>query len=228
MKKIGLILLLLGIGLNFYSRILPAYTDNGNFYSTTYSLKDKPNSIQEYRNLRNFYLTNKYILEDYSLTTFILGLYILILAPKKNQNLKSPKKKRFIFLIGFLASILTIVAYIAMLFIDGKRWTDPPWFDDSTGIILGIPFAFLFLIAWSGLNLIILDESFRTSVPINELRIKPTNYWYLSLLLISAILIVISIFTGAFLFTATGLLWAYFYLSLLLGSQNKITNTNNI
>jgi len=224
-KIIGIILLIVGIGFISYSTALKPYTDREAFYEKMYSVMDDENKYEEYYKLRQSYLTSKYTFENYGLVAIILGLYSLILIPKNWKDFKTPKTKLTIGIVGFLAVILSIGGYVGDLFLEATRDRYPPW-ADSLGIpLMSVPFLFLLFSGWFAANLIGLKNSFRTAVYISEFRLKKTNYWYLSLLILTALLVLTLIYEGDFWWTAAGIMWIYFYLSLLLGRQKEKIKT---
>ena len=217
----GLTLLMIGMGMIIYSSILQPYTNTEQFYEEMSSLIDEENKSQRYRQLRESYLTPKYALENYGLIAVILGLYTLVLIPKDWQDFQSPRSKWIIGVIGLLAVLLTIGGYVGDLFLEATRDRYPPW-ADSLGIpLMSVPFLFWSFLGWFAVNLIGLKNPFRTSVSIQEFKIRSTNYWYLALIVLTAIITLILMYEGDFWWTAAGIMWIYFYLSLLLGRQKE-------
>ena len=220
-KIFGLITLLVGIGVLTYSTTLQPYTDKEEFYEKMSSLMDEENNSQKYHELRDFYLTPKYALENYGLIAVILGLYTLLLIPDHWWNFQSPRSKWIIGVIGLLAVLLTIGGYVGDLFLEATRDRYPPW-ADSLGIpLMSVPFLFWTFLGWFAVNLIGFKKPFRTSVSIQEFKIRSTNYWYLALTVLTAIITLTLMYEGDFWWTAAGIMWIYFYLSLLLGRQKK-------
>ena len=220
-KFFGLIILLVGIGILTYSTTLQPYTDKEEFYEKMSSLMDEENKSQKHHELRDFYLTPKYTLENYGLIAVILGLYTLVLIPKNWQNFQSPRSKWIIGVIGLLAVLLTIGGYVGDLFLEATRDRYPPW-ADSLGIpLMSVPFLFWSFLGWFAVNLIGLKNPFRTSVSMQEFKIRSTNYWYLALIVLTAIITLMLMYEGDFWWTAAGIMWIYFYLSLLLGRQKE-------
>ncbi len=221
MKYIGIVILTIGIGLLAYSMTFEPFTNNEEFYKKMYSLRNVENNSEKFHELRDSYLTPKYSLENYGLTYIILGLYTLILIPKNWRNFKTPKNKALIIIVGVLAVLLTIVAYVGDLFIEMTRYRYPPW-ADSLGIPLMVtPGLLLIFSGWFAVNLIGLKNPFRTSVSITEFDLKSTNYWYFTLIVLTIISTLTVIYDGDFWLTAAGTMWIYFYLTLMLGRQRE-------
>lgn len=220
-KYIGIIILTIGIGLFAYSMTFDPFTDKDEFYEKMTSIMEEENNSQKFFELRESYLTPKFDLENYGLVYIILGLYTLVLIPKKWQDFKSPKYKGTTVLIGALAVLLTIGGYVGDLFLEMTRDSYPPW-SDSLGIpLMSVPGLLLIFSVWFVVNLIGLKKPFRTSVPITEFNLKSTNYWYLTLITLTTILTLILIYEGDFWWTAAGIMWVYFYLTLMLGRQKE-------
>lgn len=220
-KYIGIIILTIGIGLFAYSMTFDPFTDKDEFYEKMTSIMGEENNSQKFFELRESYLTPKFELENYGLVFIILGLYTLFLIPKKWQDFKSPKYKGATILIGALAVLLTIGGYVGDLFLEMTRDSYPPW-ADSLGIpLMSVPGLLLIFSIWFAVNLIGLKKPFRTSVSITEFDLKSTNYWYLTLIVLTTILTLILIYEGDFWWTAAGIMWIYFYLTLMLGRQKE-------
>ena len=197
------------------------FTDKDEFYEKMYSVMEEGKNSQKFHELREFYLTPKFELENYGLVCIILGLYTLILLPNKWKDFKTPKHKALIILIGILAVFLAIGGYVGDLFLEMTRDRYPPW-ADSLGIpLMSVPGLLLIFSVWFAINLIGLKKPYRTSVSIAEFDFKSTNYWYLILIVLTTILTVILIYEGDFWWTAAGIMWIYFYLTLMLGRQNE-------
>ena len=105
----------------------------------------------------------------------------------------------------------------------------PPWADSLGVPLVAVPRLLLIFSGWCVVNLISLKNPFRTSVLITEFNLNSTNYWYLTLIISTTILTLISIYEGVFWWTATGTMWIYIYLTLMLGrqSEKEKTNANN-
>lgn len=223
-KIFGILLLILGSSLLLYSTMLEPYTDNGDFYYKTTYDEHHENRWEIYTESRNSKLTSKYTIEEYGLTSILLGLFIFILIPK-NLNLRTAKHKWGIALSGFLAVTLSTAGMIGMFLMEARKLVAPPWWDDPSGMAIGFLMMPFILIAWVLLNLLGLIESFTPSVSIKEIRFSQVNYWYLTLFVLSSVFVLIAICIGDFMNTASGIVWTYFHLSLLLSNQKKVPNT---
>ena len=220
-RYIGIAMLIIGVGLLVYSSTFDPFTDKNGFYEKMESVMGEESRSQKFHEIRDSYLTPKFNLEDYGLICVILGLYTLVLLPKKWQHFKTPKHKAVIILIGALAVLLTIGGYVGDLFLEMTRDRYPPWADSLVIPLMAVPMLFLIFSGWFAINLIGLKNPFNTSVSIMELDIKSINYWYLALVILTIILTLIMIYEGDFWLTAAGVMWVYFYIILLLGQQKK-------
>lgn len=220
-KIIGFILLLLGVGLLVISSKYEPFTNKDEFNKKMYLLIDDENKSAKYNELRESYLTSKYKLENYGMVAIILGLYSLILIPKNWRNFKTLWSKKMIKNIGFLAVFLTIIGFVGDLFLESSRSTFPPWADSLAIPLFGVPFMFIILSGWFAFNFSIKQNTLRYNVSITEFRLKSTNYWYLSLLILTTFLVLFQSYYGDFWSTGAGIMWIYFYLSMLLGVQKQ-------
>ena len=221
MRYSGIILIVLGIVLLGYSLTLEPYT-NQKAYESAYNVIEGKNKSEQFYELRDIYLTNKYALENYGLTALILGLFSFLLLFNGWNTFKIPKNKLTIAIIGIIAVIVTVFGYVADLFLESSRGSFPHW-ADSVGIPLtSIPIIFMLLSSWYAFNLIGLIKPFKTAGLVKRLNMKGINYWFLTVLLLSLFLTAALIFEGNFWFVAAGILWSFYYLCLLIGRRDGI------
>jgi len=220
-RYIPFTLLTIGIGLFLFSITLEPFTNRTEFLEQTSLIIEDENRFQLFHELRTSYLTPKYALENYGLILIILGSFWLILIPRQWKYFKTPNHKSSIVFIGVLAVLLTIGGFVGDLFLEMARDRYPPW-SDSIGIpLMSTPVIFLIFSLWLGINLIGLKSPFKTSVSITKFNLRSTNYWYLMLIVLTILVTLSLIIEGDFWWTAAGLMWIYFYLTLMLGRQKE-------
>jgi len=212
-----------GVGF-FYASKLPAYKDEA-FYQNQYmsiavesSIKDASKKFHE---LRDSQLTNKYKIQDYSLTAFSIGLVLLgVIFLGGRQATAFSSKKKIVFL-GIISALMTSSASCSLLLLDFNRG-EFPWWADSLSIPVitqEIPF-FLFLMIWVFVHFLFLRPKFECGKPIFCLEVLKSNYWITFITLISVLFLLDSIVRGRFMMVMPGCLWVYFYLSLASGRIN--------
>ena len=108
MKYAGLLILFFGLSALGYSFSMEPYT-NGAEYNEKYMAIDRENigrteSFEAFYELRDSYLTNKYMLMDYGITFISLGLFLSIILWKGWRKFRSPNKNWKIALIGTVAA----------------------------------------------------------------------------------------------------------------------------
>lgn len=223
MKTLANIIIGIGLVIFGYSISLEPYTNEIEFDEKCMALTGDDRSAQ-YFDLREQYLTSKYVLVDYGLTITNVGLILLILYYKGWSEFKTPKSKGNIMGLGVFAVLITTMAYVADMFTEMARGSSPPW-ADSMGIpLMSVPPIFILLLIWSGLNMIGLRWGFETGVPFSNFKFKKINYWYLVISILTLVIVFTVIIEGTFWMIIPGCLWLYFYLSLLLGRQTRKTN----
>ena len=103
-----------------------------------------------------------------------------------------------------------------------NRGSFPHW-ADSLGIPMASTFVvFIILLIWYALNLIGIFKAFKTGGLVKNLSLDSINYWYAIILMLTIILTGVLILEGNFWQTTAGIIWSYFFLSLLVGRRNGI------
>jgi hypothetical protein len=228
MKNIGYCMALLGLLIFAYSFALDAYTD-AEAYNEAYLSIDREElgreaSFEAFHKLRQEYLTNKFRYQDYGITFVSLGLFLIIVGRKGWSNVSSPNAKWKTVLLGFGAALLTTVGYVGNLFLEFFRGSFPHW-ADSLGIPLaGLPIMVIIFVSWAAVNMIGLGK-YAPSAPISNMGIRNINWWYGILSLLTALITLLCVCDGFFWLVLPGLLWLYFYLSVMAG--RKAANNAN-
>lgn len=226
--SIGIIIFsLLSIG---YSFAISAYT-NENEYHEKYMEIDwqklgSRNASERFYELRDQYLSNKYRFQDYGFTFLILGVASLLFF-RKGKPVTAPSSNAKIAIVGFGAASLTTGGYVGDLFLEFFRGSYP-WWADSIGIPLtGVPFLAFIFIGWSAVNMLALNGKFEAGSAISFHQIKGSNYFYLILFFITALVVFLCIADAYFWMILPGITWLYFYASLWAGryTANKSMQT---
>jgi hypothetical protein len=222
MKNIGYYIALFGLLIFAYSFVLDAYT-NAEEYNEAYLSIDREAlgreaSFEAFHKLREKYLTNKFRYQDYGITFISLGLFLIIVGRKGWANISSPSAKWKTLLLGFGAALLTAAGYVGDLFLEFSRGSYPHW-ADSLGIPLaGMPIMLIILFFWAAFNMIGLGK-YAPSASISNMGIHNINWWYGILSLLTALITLLCIYDGFFWLVFPGLLWLYFYLSVMAGRK---------
>lgn len=235
-RKVLLVMIVLFLAVGaigfFYSLKLPAYKD-GTFYQSQYmAISIEPSSqdaSKKFHELRDSQLTNKYKTQDYSLTTFFIGVALLgFILLGGNQATSFKSKKKIIFL-GIFSALIASGASFFSLMLDFDRG-EFPWWADS----LGIPIftqeisQLLFLIVWAIGHFLFLRGQFECGKPIFRLDVLKSNYWLSFIAFISLLLLLDCVARGSFMMIIPGILWIYFYLSLAAGRVNKMSPRRDV
>jgi hypothetical protein len=158
-------------------------------------------------------LTSKFQLQDYGRTLLAMATGMFIVLRKGWRRLSSPKRRLTLFGIAFAAPILSISAYVFDLFQAFDRGEFPHW-ADSMGIpLMGVPFVLMILFLWSAVHLVFLKANYQPAPLILAISLK-SNWWLLSISIITLILAVSSALFGHYWYAITDIFWLYFYLSL--------------
>lgn len=219
----GLIILIIGIVLIIKSISYQRYTNEKVYQDKYMELTGEKGDSEKFYKLREEYLTPKYDLENYGITSIILGFGVLTVSLIGLNRLKTPSKKIWIVIVGIIAALLTNVGYVGDLFLEMYRDSYPHW-ADSLGIpLMGVPFLILISLGWVGVNLIGIKGDFSTGVLIFPFKLDRLNLWYAIILVLTIILTVWMIKDGYFWQVLSGFLWIYFYSSIMIGiRQAKI------
>jgi len=216
-QRILTLIILLSIIFIFYGLYLPAYTDKTAFDQITSTLWTYENKTAKYFEIRDQYLTKKYVFLDFGYTFLLIAG--LIWTALKWIPKSTPLKKLTYFIIGLLAAVTTVVAYIVDLSLGITRDEYPPW-GDSMGIpLMGVPSFFIILFLWMVSHLAFLYDDFKYGINYSEYRFKRPHLWLFTLCVITTIFLAVTIAGGDFLYIPGLSLWIYFYFSLLIGKS---------
>lgn len=218
MKYIGVILVLAGILLFRYSTTLEPYTNEEEF-NEKYLAIEGGNKSRKFYELQKEYRTHKYSYENYALTSIVLGIAIFIIGFNGVNNTTMPKSKTTIVLVGLLAVLMTVFAYVGDLFLEMHRDSYPHW-ADSLGIpLMGTPGIFIILLLWYFINLNGVWKNIQYGVPVSSFRLNNLSIWYTFLLALTLFITISSTFFGDFWIVSAGICWCYFYFSILIGRR---------
>jgi hypothetical protein len=223
MNKIGYYLTFLGIVLFAYSFTLNAYIDEAAYTEAYHSIDrtklGRETSFREFYDLRDRFLTNKFRYQDYGATFSSLGLFLIFLVRKGWKNITSPNASWKIVLLGFSAALLTTAGYIGDTFLEFFRGSYPPW-ADSLGIPLsGVSILFIIFFGWAAINMVGLSGKFSSGASISNIGVRRLNWWYGILAIITSLITLLCVYDGFFWLVLPGLLWLYFYLSIMAGRK---------
>jgi hypothetical protein len=214
----GLAIVLLGITLLGYSFTLDRYTDVNAYNERYFSINSSSSDASEqFAALRDEYLTSKFALENYGLTTLILGVIAMIVGGIGYKRIKTPSKRIWLILIGLCASVLVCLASVGEIYLGLYRDSYPHW-ADSIGIALfTAPFLLLVFLLWTGIMLIWMQRPFISGVVLFPLNIRNSNKFLLIVLILTTIILLYLIVTGSFWMIIPGAFWIYFYISIIQG-----------
>lgn len=220
MKKISSVITILSLLIICFSFTLSAYTNEEDFQEKYMAIDwqelGSRAASDEFYKLKDKYLSNKYKFQDYGFTFLIIGIAGLIVF-RKGGEVYSPSSKSKVVLLGFGAAFLTVVAYVGDLFLEFFR-NSYPWWADSLGIpLMGIPILAIAFFAWAALNMLALNGKFNAGVRIVLSRVKGSNYFYLTLIVLTLVVLLLCIIDGYFWLLLPSILWLYFYVSLWSG-----------
>ena len=216
----GLAFLLIGILLISYSLTLEKFTDE-TAYNERYMAIDSSLSTAstEFAALRDEYLTPKFMVENYGLTTLILGVIILILSAMGYKRVKTPSNRIWLVLVGVFSSVLICLAYVGDLFLEMYRGSYPHW-ADSLGIpLMSVPLILFIFLIWTGIILIWIKSPFISGVALLPLNLRNSDKFLLIVLLLTIILLLYILVTGYFWMIIPCAFWMYFYMSIIQGKN---------
>lgn len=217
---IGSLLLLAGLVLLGYSLFLSPYSDSVAYYAQYGSIDlSASDAMQRFSGLRDTFLTSKFSMHDYGITIGLAGLLLLLTGIVGVERFRTPAGRRGIFLIGVLAVLLSGVALSERLHLSMLRGAFPHW-ADSLGIASAAILALcVLLFLWVLLLLLLFRGSYAPRVPIFPIEVQPSDWFLLTIVAITSLLIVAVMLLGHYGLVIPGLLWGYFYLSILRGRR---------
>lgn len=228
MKRISIGIIILSVLSITYSFAISAYTNKDEYHEKYMTLDwqelGSRSASERFYELRKEYLSNKYRVQDYGFTFLILGVSSLLLF-RKGKSITAPSSNAKIALVGFGAAVLTICGYVGDLFLEFYRGSYP-WWADSMGIpLMGVPFIGFIFLGWAAINLLAMNGKFEPGAPISFRQIKGSNYFYLLLFVLTALIVLLCAIEAYFWMVLPGVFWLYFYSSLWAGrnTANKLS-----
>lgn len=216
--SIGSALLLLGLSLLGYSFTLDRYTDENAFNEKYLSINsDASDASEQFGVLRDEYLTPKIALENYGITSLIVGAIALIIGVIGYERLKAPGKRIWLISIGVFASVLICLASVGELFLEMHRGSYPHWADSLAIPLLSTPLILFAFMLWTGIMLIWMKNPFISGVGLFPLNIRKSDKFILMILILTTIILLYLLVTGSFWMILPGAFWIYFYISILQG-----------
>ena len=181
---------------------------------------------KQFHALRDGQLTNKYKVQDYSLTVFSIGLALLFFFMFGGMSATSFRSKKKIIFLGIFSALITSFASYSSFMLDFNRG-EFPWWVDSLGIPIftqEIPLI-IFLLIWATIHSRFVRGSFECGNPVLRLNVLKSNYWLSFIAFLSLLLLIDSTVRGSFMMVIPGVLWIYFYLSLAAERKKKLSAT---
>jgi hypothetical protein len=221
LKIAGLIIFVVGIALVIKSTSYPKYTDEKAYQDKYMELTGAKGDSEKFYQLRDEYLTPKFELENYGITSILFGLSMLTVSLIGINRLKSPNKKMGIVIVGIIAALITTVGYAGNLFLGMNRDSYPHWADSLAIPLVGVPLLIFISLAWVGINLLGIKGDFKTGVSMFPIKFNSLNLWYAVMLALTIILTVWMIIDGYFWQVLSGFVWIYFYSSIMIGRRQN-------
>ncbi len=217
---IGGLLLLAGLVLLGYSLLLAPYTDPVAYEAHYFSIDaSSADAAERFSALRYSFLTPKFSLHDYGVTVGLAGLLLLLTGIVGVERFRTPVGRRGILLIGVLAVLLSGVALSERIHLSMLRGAFPHW-ADSLGIASAAILALcVLLFLWVLLLLLLFRGSYAPRVPIFPIEVQASDWFLLTIVAITSLLILAVMLLGHYGLIIPGLLWGYFYLSILQGRR---------
>lgn len=211
--KLGVSILLIGIGGLVYSISLEPYTD-GQLFVERY--REAYGQSHVYWEIRDEMLTPKYAIQDYAGTVCLIGASLMLLAW---ASFSAPKARWLLAALLVLAPIVSIASYVFDIGQVVLRGDAPPW-ADSPGIpLMVVPPLFIGLAVWAFGHLFFLKAPYQPGMPLRLAFSRYSNFWLRLVALGTALLICLFVVGGAYWMAAPGMLWLYVYLSLAAGRR---------
>lgn len=215
LKYAAILLILVGIGLFLYSSPMPALHNEAEYTAKYMSLESGED--EKFAELRAAYLTPKYKLQDYGMTAIALGIVIYILNIKGGLQIRTPKNKSNVVVIGLVGNTILSLNLAGMVYLDFQRGGFPHWADS---IVLGyfiIALTFLIVSLYLAAHCVFLRSCFVTDVVIANVNWRHANLWLALQVGFMVLALSYDVIEGAgFAILGEGFL-LYFFLTLLSG-----------
>lgn len=203
-------------------------------------IMDSDKASNKYRVTRKSQLTWKFRIQDYGLTSLVVSvLAASAIYFRKAQGhasllkITTPKKRKRIIELGVAAAVLTLIAQVALLFLDFSRDEFPPW-ADSLGIpLMGMPFLLAFLLLIVGLfSAMGVARYAGDQLVINAFQRegRPTILWVVVFappMIFSLASVVYTVAVGDFLSVIPCMVWSMFFVLLFASKQRVNQLTSN-
>ena len=217
---IGGLLLLAGLALLGYSLLLEPYTDSAAYYAQYGSIDvSASDATQRFSALRATFLTPKFSFQDYGITFGMVGLLLLLPGLLGFQRFRTPGGRMGLLLTGVSAAVLSCVALAERLHLHLLRGNFPHWADSLGIAAAAILVLCVLLLLWALFLLLLYKDSFVSRVPLFPIEARLSDWFLLTVLTITSVLLLCVVFSGNFWLILPGLLWGYFYLSILQGRR---------
>lgn len=218
--RIGVLLIIIGVGLALYSHSLPVYLNASHFSAEVSAIGDT-DAAQHYYIIQDKYSTNKYRLLDYSICIFLLGILRCVVMYVGIKKIKSPRKTITIVITGIMAISFSLASYYADNLVTVARDLSPPWSPHELPSYESYKKTFFFLIGWFALHAVVLRKDFYPSRRFSSLSLDYVAIGLLSSTLLAGGFVIITLVGGQPIYALSALLWLYFHLSLLVGKQSS-------
>lgn len=186
------------------------YTDI-NLFEKKY-MELSPGQSEEYFELRNSMLTQKYRLQDMGITLFSMAMMVGLIFKLGHNSFKSPRSKLGFILLAIFLPLLSVLAHVFDLIQALDRQEFPHWADSIGIALMGLPIQLVILLVWSLGHLFLLKGVQITACTISLSLLH--SFWLGGLSILTALLITLNAFYGQYWYALPSILWLYFYLSL--------------
>ena len=212
MKKIAVLLAVLGAVLLSYSLMLRPYKDEQAFMQQYQALSDGQSA--EYFALRSDQLTAKYSLQDFGIEALALAIVVFTLARHERLQVNSMRSRGFAVGAAISLPVLFAAGYVFDLLQGFDRGEFPAWADSMAIPLMGVPGIVLFLWLWAFGNLAVASCKLRPNLPITAAFQWRRNWWQLINAGLWFLLAAGSAVYGEYWYALPSIAWVYFFLSI--------------
>jgi xanthosine utilization system XapX-like protein len=170
---------------------------------------------EKYYMLHEKYQTGKFKKEDLGRTMVIGGGILILFALIDVRKLKSPPRLWILTVVGIFASCLTVVGFILGFMDDFDRMYSPPWADSPFFVLVGLVGVLFICILWVAFNISNTRKKYLPSRRLISIEKDKIRYWMAGILMISIVLFIYNVITNNPYDLIPGLIWIYFYASIL-------------
>jgi membrane protein YdbS with pleckstrin-like domain len=226
MKNILLTLAVLSFMALSYAVTLEPYTD-AHAFEEKYAQLSVEDGSQQYWDLRESYLTEKYALQEFSAMVLVLSLLGFVWMRAK--EVPTPPSKKMVYVWGVAASLLFAIYYVASVVVDQGRGAFAYWADSIAIPLMATPVMFVLLLCVFWFHSTLKHKTYYPAYNLKQLRIQDFKSYFGLISMLHILLLILTVGTGwspepsmGFMLVLFLVVSLYIHLSLLKNKKHEV------